>query len=203
MGEGMSLSVTFNFGNHYGIYVESFIALLFHKSRLVKQMKKDPLSLATDGSNNKGFVKLNPLLVRLFGDDLGYVNVQLLDMCRLKSGTAKILFENIYNALRSNEINWPILVGLSLDNTVVNLGQHNSIKTRVQEVNNSIYNNGCPSHIVHNTANKSAEMFMLESGFYVEDMLVDIFCWFQKSSKIKVELEELCSFCDQEYCKII
>ena len=37
-------------------------------------------------------------------------------------------------------------------------------------------------------------MFMLESGFDVEDMLVDLFYWFDKSSKRKVELEEFCSF---------
>ena len=174
-----------------------------NRSRLVEQMKKGPLSLATDGSNDEDLVKLNPLLVRLFDNDLGYVHVQLLGKCCSKSGTAEILFENISNALRSNEIDWSNCVGLSLDNTSVNLGRHNSIKTRVQEVNKSIYINGCPCHIVHNTANECAEMFMLENGFDVEDMLVDIFYWFDKSSKRKVELEEFCFFCDQEYRKTI
>ena len=46
-------------------------------------------------------------------------------------------------------------------------------------------------------------MFMLEIGFHVEDMLVDIFYWFNKSLKGKVELEEFCFFCNQEYRKII
>ena len=45
-------------------------------------------------------------------------------------------------------------------------------------------------------ANKGAEMFMLESSFDVENIFVDIFYWSDKSSKRKVELEELCSFCD-------
>ena len=51
----------------------------------------------------------------------------------------------------------------------------------MHEVNNSISVSGCPCHIVHNTANKGAEMFMMESGFDVEDMLVDILYWFNKS----------------------
>ena len=68
-------------------------------------MKKGPFSLATDGSNDEGLFKLNPLLVRLFDKDLGYVNVQLLDMCCTKSRTTEILFENISNDLKSNEIN--------------------------------------------------------------------------------------------------
>ena len=146
-------------------------------------------SLATDGRNDKGLVKLIPLLVWLFDNDLGYVNIQLLGMCCSKSVTAEILFENIYNALRSNEIDQPSRVGVGLDNISVNLGRHNAIKTQVQEVNNSIYINGCPCHIVHNTANKGADMFMLESGFDVEDMLVDIFYWFDKSSKEKLSLK--------------
>ena len=174
-----------------------------NRSRLVEQMKKGPFSLATDDSNDEGLFKLNPLLVRLFDNDLGYVNVQLLDMCCTKSRTTEILFENISNDLKSTEINWSSCVGLSLKNISVSLGRLNTIKTRVQEINNSIYINGCPCHILHNTVNKGAEMFMLESGFEVMDMLVDIFCWFDKSSKRKVELEEFCSFCGQEYRKII
>ena len=46
----------------------------------------------------------------------------------------------------------------------------------MQEVNNSIYINGCTCHIVHNKAKKGAEMVYFGKWFYVEDMLVDIFC---------------------------
>ena len=128
-----------------------------NRSKLVEQMEKGPFSLATDGSNDEGLVKLNLILIRLFDNDLCYVHVQLLDMCCSKPGTAEILFENIPSALRSNEIDWSNCVRLSLQNTSSNLGRRNSIKTRVQEVNNLIFINGCPCHIVHNTGNKGAE----------------------------------------------
>ena len=127
-----------------------------NRSRLVEQMKKGQFSLAADGSNDEGLVKLNPFLIRLFDDGLDYVNVQLLDMCCSKSGTAEILFENISIAIRSNEIDWSSCVGLSLDNTSVNLSRPNSITTRMQAVNNSIYINSCLCYIVHNTANEDA-----------------------------------------------
>ena len=83
-------------------------------------MKKGPFSITTDGSTDEGLVKLNPLLVRFFDNDLGYVHNQLLDMCCSKSGTAEMLFENISNALRSNEVDCSNCVGLSVDNTLVN-----------------------------------------------------------------------------------
>ena len=75
-----------------------------NRSRLVEQMKKGTFSFPNDGSKDEGLVKLNPSLVGLFDNDLGYVNVQLHDMCCSKSGTEEILFENISNALRSNKI---------------------------------------------------------------------------------------------------
>ena len=45
----------------------------------------------------------------------------------------------------------------------------------------------------------NASSFVLETGFDIEDMLVDVFHWFDKSSKRKNTLEELCTFIKQEY----
>ena len=42
-----------------------------NRSRLVEQMKQGPFSFATDGSTDEGLVTLNPLLIRLFDNDLG------------------------------------------------------------------------------------------------------------------------------------
>ena len=39
--------------------------------------------------------------------------------------------------------------------------------------------------MVHNTACKAAEVFQRETGFDVEDMLVDLYYWFDKSTKWK------------------
>ena len=47
-------------------------------------MKEDPYTLCTDGSNDEGLVKLNPLLVRVFNINEGKVVSQLLDMCTKK-----------------------------------------------------------------------------------------------------------------------
>ena len=89
---------------------------------------------------------------------------------------------------------------MGMDNLSVNLGINNSIMTPVLEKNNSVYVNGCPCHIIHDTANKGANSFALETGFDIEDMLVDVFNWFDKSNKRKNILEE---FMVQEYKKII
>ena len=68
----------------------------------------------------------------------------------------------------------------------MNVGKKNSIMTRVLAKNKNIFVNGSLCHVICNTANKAAERFSEVSGFGVEDFLVDLFHWFDKSSKIKV-----------------
>ena len=59
-------------------------------------------------------------------------------------------------------------------------------------------------HIVHNTANKGASSFALETGINTGDMLGDAYHWFDKSSKRKNTLEEFfCKFMKHYYQKII
>ena len=58
---------------------------------------------------------------------------------------------------------------------------------------------GCPCHIAHNTANTGGEAFTQEVGFDIEEVVVDLFYWFDKSTKRKSLLEEYCCFCDVEY----
>ena len=123
-------------------------------------------------------------MIRLFDDNKG--KTQLLDMGVCKEGTAEVLFNNIDSILRKNKVDWEYCVAVGLDNTAVNVGKKNSIMTRVLAKNENIFINGCPCHVIHNSANKAAEQFSEVSRFGVEDFLVDLFHWFNKNSKIKV-----------------
>ena len=58
-------------------------------------------------------------------------------------------------ALKSNDIPWSNCVGVSVDNTSVNLGKKNSIMTRAVQQNPCTYFMGCPCHIVHNVSMKA------------------------------------------------
>ena len=166
-------------------------------------MKEGPYALCTDGSNDEGLFKLNPLLVRVFDINEGKVVSQLLDMCTSKKNDAENLFNLIDDAIKENDIDWNHCVAIGMDNTSVNMGVHNSIKSRVLNKNSSVHVNGCPCHIVHNTAGKGAEDYATVTSFDIEDFLVDLYHYFDKSSKRKVTLEEFCLFCEQEYKKII
>jgi hypothetical protein len=81
-------------------------------------------------------------------------------------------------------------VSTGLDNTNVDIGDHNSIKSRTTEKNEDIIIAGCPCHILHNAAGKVGIAFSEITGFDIEDHCVDVFYWFDKSSKRKSILKE-------------
>ena len=161
-------------------------------------MKNAPYSLATDGSNDNGLKKMNPLTVQIYDVNLKRVKTSLLDMCLSSGSTAEKLFQGINDCLASHRIPWENCVAFSVDNTNVNMGTNNSILTRVKQQNPSVYFNGCQCHVVHNTSAAAAKAFNAVIGFDVEDLLVDIYHWFLYSTKRKCKLAEYAEFCDQE-----
>ena len=69
--------------------------------------------------------------------------------------------------LQKHHIPWEHCIGVSTDNTSVNLGIRNSIMTRVKEKNPAVYFMGCPCHIVHNCALKASEKFAQVSFYFL------------------------------------
>ena len=78
--------------------------------------------------------------------------------------TAEAIFSKMYQVLSSCVIPWGNCVGFGVDNASVNMGKHNSIKSRIKQVSSSIYFMGCPCHIAHNTAGVVAEAFTHVTG---------------------------------------
>lgn len=89
----------------------------------------------------------------------GIVVTHFLDMCMSSSSTAEGIFSRMQEALSKYDIPWLNCVGIGLDNTSVNMGCTNSIKTRIVAVNPAVTVVGCPCHIVHNIAGKAGEAY--------------------------------------------
>lgn len=131
----------------------------FFQKQLIENMKQGPYALSIDGSSDNGIEKMNPLTVRIFDSAHGIVTTHFLDMCMSSSSTAEGIFSKMEEALEKFDISWMNCVGIGLDNTSVNMGCTNSIKTRVVARNPAVTVIGCPCHIVHNTAGKAAEAY--------------------------------------------
>ena len=100
-------------------------------------MKNAPYSLATDGSNDNGLKKMNPLTVQIYDVNLKRVKTSLLDMCLSSGSMAEKLFQGINDCLAGHRIPWENCIAFSVDNTNVNMGKNNSILTHVKQQNPS------------------------------------------------------------------
>ena len=96
-----------------------------------------------------------------------------------------------------------MVTSIGLDNTNSSIGDHNSVKSCTLERNPEIMISVCPCHILHKAASKAADAFAAVSDFIMEDHCVDLYYWFDKSSKRKSILKEYYDFCDQDYQEVI
>ena len=156
------------------------------KNALVEDMKNNPFSIMINGSNDSKLHKMFPLTVHIFDINFGCIMTKFLDMNMLldpDASTAQFEFNSIDGLFERYCLDWELITGLGLDNTNSNIDVHNSIKQKALLKNPSIFVSGCPCHILHNAVSKAntAEI----SKFDVEDHSVDIYYWFNKSSKCK------------------
>ena len=115
-----------------------------YQQALVACMRSDPFAIAIDGSNDSGIEKMNPLTVRIFDITRGVTTTWFLDMCMSSSSTAAGIFAKVQQVFTTNSILWNNCVGVGVDNTSVNLGCSNSIKTRIVNENPAAHVMGCP-----------------------------------------------------------
>lgn len=136
------------------------------KGELVSAMRSAPFSVLIDGSNDTGLEKMNPITIKIFDVSRERVESRFLDMCTTTgtaAGTAETIFSKMDQVLSACEVPWTNCVGFGVDNASVNIGKHNSIKSRVlrENANICIYFQGCPCHIAHNTASAASRRFSL------------------------------------------
>lgn len=172
-------------------------------SLVYQQVQQQPFTLSLDGSNDAEEKKLVPLTVRVFDNEHGVVKTKFLSMCLLNAGTAIAYFEKLEEVFVSNNIPWSNCIALSVDSASVNIGRHNSIKSRLESKNPSVYTLGCPCHFIHNAAHNAAKKLEVATGFDVEEFIVDIYYYFEHSTKRKGELHDYAAFCDVAYRKVL
>ena len=113
---------------------------------------------------------------------------------------SRSLFQAIDGKFIRDSIYWLNVIAVGLDNTATNMGCNNSIKTHVLAKIPDIFVAGCNCHLTHLAASEGADAFSAGTGFDVEDHEVDVYYYFSKSTKRKLEFLD---FVDLEWAEII
>ena len=169
--------------------------------------KTHRFSVGNDGSNDTGIDKMNPLTIKIFDvNNSETVTNHFFSMCLTEGEDcckAYKIFEAIENAFDEDSIPWYNCVSLSVDNTNTMIGRKNSVALKVIGKNEEIFISLCLCHLAHIAASHANDSFSTHLGLNVEDVCVDLFYWFDKSSKCKGKLLEYFEFCDQEYQSVL
>lgn len=177
------------------------MAPFFHDP-LIEHLRQNPFSLAIDGSSNTGTKSMYPMIVRVYDVSRGEIRSKFWRMCLISDCSAEGIFTEVSKAFQEDKVPWQNVIGLSLDNASVNMGRHNGLYRKFEAKSEDVYTLGCPCHIIHNTASHASKLFARATGFDVGDFLVDIYYYFDNSTKWQALLKEFCTFCDQEYREI-
>ena len=109
----------------------------------------------------------------------------MTDMLSLKSCNGASTGENILKvldcALQESGLKWEDGLTFSCDNASVMTRNNKGVSAFIHKENPDVYLNGCPCHLLHIAAKTATKEFSVD----VEEQLVDIFFYLDKSSKQK------------------
>ena len=143
------------------------------KSSLLGVMKEQPYALVNDATIDAGLKKMNAVCCQIFDADTGKrVEFQFYDMCATSGehcSKASTLFEAINRTLTKDGLDWDNIVIVALDNTNANIGDKNSIKSRILEKNFSSFIAGCNCYLSHLAAGRGGSAYSVVSSFDCQD----------------------------------
>ena len=106
------------------------------KNYVVDYMHTNPYSLVNDGSNDNSVKKMNATCALIFDVTRSKkVEFRFFGMCSTTGencSKAETLFNAIDSAMSEKNVSWENCVSVGVDNTNVNVGERNSIKSRVR-----------------------------------------------------------------------
>ena len=172
-------------------------------SYILDLLRAEPSSLFVDGSSDTGTESMYPLVVTIYDVNKGEISSLFWNMALVSDCSAAGMFHRVSDIFEKESSPWKNCIGLSLDNASVNMRKHKGLFTHFMKKTGSLYTFGCPCHIIHNTAKAGSDAFAEATGFDVGDFLVDLFYYFDNSTKRLSTLKEYCDVCDQEYRKVL
>ncbi|XP_063216685.1 uncharacterized protein LOC134527707 [Bacillus rossius redtenbacheri] len=168
------------------------------KRVIVSILQQVPFSFATDGSTDSNSVKLYPLVVSFFKPARGQVSVVLLSVLETSDNTGLGIFSVINKELSSLRIPWENCIAFASDNANTMTGETKGVISFVKEHHPAVLMQCCSCHLVHLAAQKASSHLLVN----VENFLVQLFYYLEKSSKRKNTLKVYQEICGMKSHKI-
>lgn len=169
------------------------------KQSLVEVLQKTPFSVSTDGSN-KSDMKLYPLVITYHNMDKEKIETSLLSVPVLEGdATGQNIARLILDELKANSIPTENCLSLGADNAPVMIGKKAGVAAVLKNELPHLFVQGCLCHLIDLAAEKGASCLPVK----VEEYIIDVYYYLEKSSKRKEKLQKFQELFDVETRKIL
>lgn len=169
------------------------------KNKISEILQNSPFSISTDGSN-KGDAKLYPIVVTVYRKETRQVENSILSVPSLEGdATGQNIGNLVLATLKSCNISLSNCLALSADNAPVMLGMKNGVAAVLKREMENIIIMGCPCHLINLAAEKGAACLPVK----IDEYLIDIYYYLEKSVKRKEHLKHFQELHNTEIRKIL
>ncbi len=156
--------------------VKEALSPFYHK-KAVNNLS-NAFSILTDESNDK-IDKSCIILVRVMDSAVGDVKTRFLDMPVVNVGNAPNLFRALKDSLEKHGLDFSKAMAFMSDTTNVMKGARSGVQKLIKDEIPTLYDVGCICHL----ANLTIKAGLQELPIDIDQLFVDIFYYFQHSSK--------------------
>lgn len=168
-------------------------------SELVKSLQQGSFSLATDGSNDCN-AKLYPIIVTYYEENQQKIISTVLSVpALLGDATGRNIGNLLVSQLEKHKVPIENCVAFCCDNAPVMIGPKNGVSAVLKEAQPNIFVLGCICHLINLAAEKAAARLPAK----VDDLLIDVFYYLEKSIKRKERLQKFQNLHNKETNKIL
>ena len=170
------------------------------KGKYTQRMREQPFSLSVDGGNNQDYSgNLYPLVISVYNSDQGLITPVLVSLRQGSDSSGKGIFTLLDGELTKRDVTWGNCMSLGCDNASVMTGIHKGVAAFVKKKVPGVFIAGCPCHLVNLAAQKAAEKLPMA----VDELLIDVYYYLDKSSKRKKNLGDKQIKCGSHPVKIL
>ena len=161
-------------------------ALAPHYTQKVIQNMSNPFSIMMDESNDKTD-KSCIILVRVLDPEVGDICTRFLDMPDVNVGTAANLFDALKSSLVKHGLDFNSTIAFMSDTTNVMKGARSGVQKLIKNEHPFLYDVGCICHLADLTVEAGLKGLPID----IDQLFIDVFYYFQHSSKRKQEFVDL------------
>lgn len=139
-------------------------------------------------------------MATFFAEESGLIESRLLTLSNLEGpSTGRNIAKLIMDSFASLDVPLSNCIAFCSDNANVMMGKKNGVAAVLTEAHESIVKIGCPCHLINTAAEKAASCLPAK----VDEVLVDIFFYLERSAKRNSSLKEFHEIHNKEFRKIL